>query len=73
MKLTKQIKSFFKFLLFRFVLQKKELKRNKIFFNVFQNNFTCNAKYIANEILRRKLPYELVWTIGRSKNIKDNI
>lgn len=72
MKLRKQIKSFFKFLLFRFVFQKKELKRKKIFFNVFQNNFTCNPKYIANEILRRKLPYELVWTVGRSKNITKN-
>lgn len=44
--------------------------QNKILFNNFQgNSYGCNPKYIAEEILRRNLPYELVWLLKDSKKI----
>lgn len=41
------------------------VKRNKIVFNNFQGKgFGDSPKYIAEEILRRKLPYDLVWLVN---------
>lgn len=37
------------------------VEKNKILFLTFQLSYTCNPKYICEEILRRKLPYKLVW------------
>lgn len=37
------------------------IENNKILFLTFQKNYTCNPKYICEEILRRKLPWKLVW------------
>ena len=43
--------------------------KNKILFENFNGNgFGCNPKYIALEIIKRKLPFELVWL---TKNVKD--
>lgn len=47
------------------------IKRNKIVFSNYQgNNYGCNPKYITEEILRRKLPYDIVWLVEKkvSKN-----
>ena len=35
-----------------------------IFMNFFGKGFGCNPKYIALEIIRRKLPYDLVWLVS---------
>lgn len=46
-----------------------KIQRNKILFENFNGNgFGCNPKYIALEILNRKLPYDLVWLV---KNVHD--
>lgn len=40
------------------------LDKNKIVFSNFcGKSFGCNPKYIVEEILRRKLPYEIVWFV----------
>ncbi len=42
--------------------QDLEIDNNKIVFCNFNGaSYGCNPKYIAREILKRKLPYELVW------------
>lgn len=40
------------------------IHRKKIVFNAFNGDgWSCNPKYIAKEILRQKLPYDLVWLV----------
>lgn len=39
----------------------ENVKQNKIVFRTFQQDYTCNPKYICEELLRRKLPYDIVW------------
>lgn len=47
------------------------IKRTKIVFDNFGGKgYGCNPKYIAEEIIRRKLPYDLVWI---SDNIQDEM
>ena len=44
------------------------VEQNKIVFDNFNGgSYGCNPKYIAQEILRRNLPYDLVWLV---KNVK---
>ena len=48
--------------LFRFL----PIKRNKIvFIQSCGSGYACNLKYIAEEIIRQKLPYDLVWLVER--------
>lgn len=44
------------------------VKDNKILFYSHTNSYSCNPKYIAEEILKRKLPYELVWVVDNLNN-----
>lgn len=42
------------------------IKRNKIvFIQSCGSGYACNLKYIAEEIIRQKLPYNLVWLVER--------
>ena len=38
-----------------------EINNEQIMFFTFQGKYTCNAKYICDEILRRRLPWKVVW------------
>ena len=40
------------------------IQENKIVFHPVQRGFSCNAKYIVEEILRKNLPYDMVWVIN---------
>lgn len=49
------------------------IRKNKIVFTNFSGTYDCNPKYICEEILRRKLPWEVVWVVwgahsGHKKN-----
>lgn len=46
------------------------IDNKKILFVTFQGKYTCNPKAIAEEILRQKLPYKLVW-VAFPENIND--
>jgi CDP-glycerol glycerophosphotransferase len=39
------------------------LRNDSVLFCVFQRNYNCNAKYITEELLRRKAPYRIVWAV----------
>lgn len=48
--------------------QELPIQKYKIVFDNFNgNSYGCNPKYIAEEIIKRNLPYELVWLV---KNVK---
>ncbi len=54
-----------------FIYRMQPLKKNKIVFvNLNGKTYTCNPKYIAEEIMRRGLDWELVWLV---KDIKKEI
>lgn len=59
------------------VCQKKQIINNKIVFcNFLGKSYGCNPKYIAEEIIKRNLPYELIWLISKKsfkKNFPQNI
>ena len=38
-----------------------KVKRNKIIFMTFNHAYMCNPKYITEELLRQKLPVDIVW------------
>lgn len=38
-----------------------EICDNKLFVMTFDNKYSCNAKYIVDEIIRQKLPIDIVW------------
>ena len=42
------------------------VKRTKILLRSDGNNYSGAPKYIANEIIRRKLPWELVWIVDKN-------
>ena len=45
------------------------LQRNKIIFNNFNGRgYGDNPKYIAEELLRREIPYDLVWVVNRKQD-----
>ena len=50
-----------------------KIKNNLIVFNNFGGNgYGCNPKYIAEEIIKRNLPYELVWLCKNEKDVREN-
>lgn len=56
----------------KFLIKGKKIKNNKIMFIPFQGRYECNLKAICNEIIEKKLPYEIVWAAKeREYNNKD--
>ena len=47
------------------VYRKGEIQNNKIFVMTYDNSFTCNPKYIVEELLRRNLPVDIVWVVDK--------
>ena len=47
------------------------IESNKILCITFRGEYDCNAKWIAEEILSRNLPYTIVWTVGKNAKIDD--
>ncbi len=41
--------------------RKGKIDNNKLFVMTFDNDYTCNARYVVDEILRQKLPIDIVW------------
>lgn len=50
-----------------------KVQKKKIFFTNFSGNYECNPKYICEEILRRNLPWDLVWVKWGSGVYKNNV
>ncbi len=41
--------------------RKGKVKNNKLFVMTFDNGYNCNPRYIVDEIIRQKLPIDIVW------------
>ncbi len=49
------------------------IDKNKIVFENFKgSSYGCNPKYITEEIIKRKLPYELVWIVKSVTQEEEN-
>lgn len=48
-----------------------KVDKNKILFITFRGEYDCNAKWIAEEIKNRNLPYTVVWTIRKKVPVDD--
>ena len=59
----------YKFILF-FVRRFAKIDNNKITFITFQGNYNCNARAIADEIIKEKLPYKMYWAV-RKNNLEE--
>lgn len=42
-------------------MKKTPIEKGKVMFFTFQGDYTCNPKYISEEILKRNLPWKQVW------------
>ena len=49
----------------KIIFKNGEVQGNKIFFMTYDNAYTCNPRYIAEECIRRKLPVEIVWVVSK--------
>ena len=56
----------------RIVYSHGEIVPNKIFVMTFENSFSCNAKYIVSEILKQKLPLDIVWVVPAKGEIQED-
>lgn len=63
----------FKIVLF-FISKTTKINKKLIVFTNFSGDYECNPKYICEEILRQKLPYEIMWVIWppKTKNVYNN-
>ena len=43
-----------------------EIEPKKIVFMTYKNDYTCNPKYIAEELIRQGLDYDLVWAVDKN-------
>ena len=69
-KIWHKIVSYFaKFLLF-FIRRVSPINKKQILFLTFQGNYNCNARGIADEIIRQKLNYKMYWAV-RKVNLDD--
>ena len=49
-----------------------KIDNKKIFIMTYDNNYICNPSYIADELVKRKLPIDIVW-VGHGKATMDII
>lgn len=50
--------------------QREPINKRKIVLMTTRGSYNCNPRAIADEIIRQKLPWELVW-VARSENLND--
>ena len=50
-----------------FLFNQVDVEPNKIFFFTFQGDYTCNPKYITEELIKEKVDCEIVWGVRLSQ------
>ena len=50
----------------RYAYEDLPIENNKIIFRTYYGAYSCNPKYIAEEIIRQNLPYKLVWVVNKN-------
>ena len=64
--LRKKLDGFLAGLARRSLSKKTEINPKKILFTTFQGDYTCNLKYITEELLRQQVDCEIVWAVRES-------
>lgn len=54
------------------IMKNIPIENNKIVFMTYNNKYICNPKYIAEEIIRKKLPYQLIWIVDKKGPVPKN-
>jgi len=62
------VRIIWKHLCFKFT----KVNKQKVLMTTFQGGFSCNPKYIYEEIKRQNLPWEIVWITEPSKFVNKN-
>lgn len=57
------------FLTRKLIYSKGEIKPNKIFVMTYDDTYSCNPRYIIEEVIRRELPVEIVWAVPPKKEL----
>ena len=68
LKARKHLDRQFTYAMRNIILRFRKVQNNKIFISTYDNNYTCNPSYIADEIVRRNLDVDIVW-VGPKKGI----
>lgn len=56
--------------IFRTIWSKRQkIVNNRIVLTAVDGRYDCNPKYITEEIIKRNLPYELIWLVKSDKHI----
>lgn len=58
------------FLIRKIVFRWGNIQNNKILVRTFDGRYSCNPKYVVEEILRQKLPVNIVWVVPAKGKIK---
>lgn len=48
----------------KLVYARGKIQKDKIFVTSFDGNYSCNPRYIVEEIIRQKLPVDIVWSVS---------
>ena len=56
----------------KLIYKKGSIKNNKIFIMTYDDEFACNPRYIAEELIAQKLPVEIVWAVNKKTLAKNN-
>ena len=64
----RKIKAFFTYFFYG-LLRIFPIKENKLVFTTFEGDggYCCNPRYIADELLKRKKDYEIIWLVNNMK------
>lgn len=54
----------------RIAFRNEPINSRKILFTTFNGAYACNPKAIAEEIIRQRLPWELIWTVKKENKKK---
>lgn len=61
------------FVVRRMIYSKGKINPNKIFVMTYDGSYSCNPRYIIEEVVRRELPVEIVWVVPPKKRSVDKI
>ncbi len=53
----------------KLAFRKEKIVPEKVFVMTYDDQFNCNPKYIVQELIRRKLPLDIVWAVPENGDI----
>ena len=56
----------------KIVYARGNIQKNKIFVMTFDNNYSCNARYIIDEVIRQRLPVDIVWVVSEKAKLNSS-